>query len=68
MFERLDAVSFVEVAAVTHGMDSPRGRAIAALGVVDLDPAEPKPIGSYSKGMRQRVKLATALVLSLIHI
>ena len=30
--------------------------------LVELDPDDPKPVGAYSKGMRQRVKLAAALV------
>jgi ABC-2 type transport system ATP-binding protein len=29
---------------------------------VDLDPAERRPVSTYSKGMRQRVKVAQALV------
>jgi ABC-2 type transport system ATP-binding protein len=62
LFDRLSAQAFVEVAAITHGLDRPRERAAEVLGVVDLDPGERKPVGAYSKGMRQRVKLAAALV------
>ena len=32
------------------------------LDLVDLDSDDAKPVGAYSKGMRQRVKLAAALV------
>ena len=37
-------------------------RRLRALEAVDLVPAADKKIGAYSKGMRQRVKLAQALV------
>jgi ABC-2 type transport system ATP-binding protein len=36
-------------------------RALAALGVVDLEAAKDRRIGGYSRGMRQRVKLAQAI-------
>lgn len=62
MFDRLTARRFVEIAAATHAVDDPAAAAVDALGHVELDPAETKPVGAYSKGMRQRVKLATALV------
>ncbi len=62
LFDRLSAVRFVEVAARTHAVPDARRAAADALQQVSLDPAEPKPVGAYSKGMRQRVKLAAALV------
>ena len=34
----------------------------AALAVVELDPSDPRRLPTYSKGMRQRVKVAQALV------
>ncbi|MCC7171224.1 MAG: ABC transporter ATP-binding protein [Planctomycetes bacterium] len=40
-----------------------RARADALLSRVGMSEAAHRPIGSYSKGMRQRVKLAQALVL-----
>jgi ABC-2 type transport system ATP-binding protein len=45
------------------GFDEPecRSRAEAALAQVDLLAAKDRKIGAYSKGMRQRVKLAQAL-------
>jgi ABC-2 type transport system ATP-binding protein len=36
--------------------------AAEALATVELDPTERKPVGAYSKGMRQRVKVAAGLV------
>ena len=62
LFDRLSAHRFVEIAGLTHAVDDAAGAAVRALGYVDLDPVDPKPVGSYSKGMRQRVKLAAALV------
>jgi ABC-2 type transport system ATP-binding protein len=62
LFDRLSALRFVEVAARTHAVPEARRAAAEALRQVSLDPAEPKPVGAYSKGMRQRVKLAAALV------
>ena len=61
-FETLTAFEFVRLAAVLHGLDGPDEAATAALGVVELDPADPRPTSTYSKGMRQRVKVAQAIV------
>jgi ABC-2 type transport system ATP-binding protein len=62
LFDRLSARRFVEIAAETHAVADPVAAAETALDHVELDPAERKPVGAYSKGMRQRVKLAAALV------
>ena len=62
LFDRLDAFQFVEIAATMHGVDDPRAAAHRVLDIVQLDASDPKSVGAYSKGMRQRVKLAAALV------
>jgi ABC-2 type transport system ATP-binding protein len=62
LFDRLSARRFVEVAAETHGVEDPESHARRVLDLVELDADEPKVVGAYSKGMRQRVKLAAALV------
>ena len=62
LFDRLSARGFVEMAARMHGLADPGPAARQMLDLVDLDADEPKPVGAYSKGMRQRVKLAAALV------
>jgi ABC-2 type transport system ATP-binding protein len=62
LFDRLTARRFVEIAAETHAVAEPDSATERVLAYVDLDPAETKPVGAYSKGMRQRVKLAAALV------
>jgi len=46
----------------TRGSEAER-RARSLLEVVGLDPDLRKPMGAYSKGMRQRAKLAQALLL-----
>ena len=62
LFDRLSARRFVELAAATHGVASPGAAALGVLDLVELDVDDPKPVGAFSKGMRQRVKLAAALV------
>ena len=62
LFDRLDALGFVSIAAATHGVTEPAAAARHALGIVELDPDDPRPVSGYSKGMRQRTKLAAALV------
>lgn len=62
VFEPLSALEFVRLAATLHRLPDPDAAARAALALVDLDPDEARPIGTYSKGMRQRVKIAQALV------
>jgi len=62
LFDRLTALSFVELAAQTHGVENPKREARRALSIVDLDPDDRRPCRSYSKGMRQRVKVAQAIV------
>lgn len=62
LFDRMSAGRFVEIAAATHGMVDPVRVAAEVLADVELDPDDPKPVGDYSKGMRQRVKVAAGLV------
>jgi len=62
LFDRLSAREFVTLMAMTHGVDQPEQQARAALGHVELDTDDPKPVASFSKGMRQRAKLAAAIV------
>jgi ABC-2 type transport system ATP-binding protein len=62
VFEPLTAHAFVRATAVLHGVPDPDGAAAAALGRVELDPDDTRRLPTYSKGMRQRVKLAQAIV------
>jgi ABC-2 type transport system ATP-binding protein len=62
MFESLDALGFVRLAAILHGVADPDAAAVGALHTVELDPNEHRKVTTYSKGMKQRVKVAQALV------
>ncbi len=62
-YEGLTGLQFVVALLKLTGYDEgeARRRAEAALGEVDLMGAKDRRIGGYSKGMRQRVKLAQAI-------
>ena len=62
LFEHQTIAEFVELAARLHRLPDPRGAAHRAIDLVELDPGDGRPLATYSKGMRQRVKLAQALV------
>jgi len=62
LFDHLSAEQMVMVSAESHGVDDPRQAAIEALGHVELTDTGTKPVGQFSKGMRQRIKVACALV------
>lgn len=62
LFAEQRAIEFVTLAAKLNKVPSPRDAAAEALGIVELDPDDMRPTRSYSKGMKQRVKVAQALV------
>ncbi|HVM52179.1 MAG TPA: ABC transporter ATP-binding protein [Acidimicrobiales bacterium] len=62
MLEALSGRRFVELAARLHGLPDPGRSAEAAIRLVELDPDDRRPLRSYSKGMRQRIKVAQAIV------
>jgi ABC-2 type transport system ATP-binding protein len=53
---------FVRLNADLQGLPDPRGATDRAIGMVELGDAADRAIGTYSKGMRQRIKLASAFV------
>jgi ABC-2 type transport system ATP-binding protein len=53
---------FVHLAARLQRLPDPAAAAARAIETVDLVAAADRPVGTYSKGMRQRVKIAAALV------
>ena len=53
---------FVELAARLQGLPDPAAATERAIATVDLAAAADRAVGTYSKGMRQRVKIAAALV------
>ena len=62
VFEPLTAHEFVTLSARLHGLPSPALAAASVLESVGLDAADTRRLPSYSKGMRQRVKVAQAIV------
>jgi ABC-2 type transport system ATP-binding protein len=62
VFEPLTAREFVALSARLYGLPSPERAASVALEVVGLDPSDRRRLPAYSKGMRQRVKVAQAIV------
>ena len=62
VFEPLTALEFIRMSAVLHHLPDANAAARAALATVQLDPSDPRRLPTYSKGMRQRVKLAQAIV------
>jgi ABC-2 type transport system ATP-binding protein len=63
-YDYMTGREWIEALAGLHGMnaDASREAATRALDAVDLMDAADRKIGGYSKGMRQRVKLAQAIV------
>ena len=61
-FAYLTGRQFVQASAELHKLPDPRRGTQRALEEVDLVEAADRPISTYSKGMRQRAKLASALV------
>jgi ABC-2 type transport system ATP-binding protein len=58
----VNALEFVAMAASLEGMPDPNAAARKAIETVELDPDDSRQLSSYSKGMRQRVKIAQAIV------
>ncbi len=54
--------TFVLANARLHGLAEPGAAAQRALELVDMTAAADREIGTYSKGMKQRIKMASALV------
>jgi len=62
LFSEQRAVEFVALAARLNHVGEPVEAARRALHQVELDPDDHRTVATYSKGMRQRVKLAQAIV------
>jgi ABC-2 type transport system ATP-binding protein len=58
----VNAVEFVAMAGALQGMKDPLAAARKAIETVELNPDDSRHLSSYSKGMRQRVKIAQAIV------
>ncbi|KOG91595.1 ABC transporter ATP-binding protein [Streptomyces varsoviensis] len=60
MYDFLTGREFVVANAELHGLGAEEAR--RALATVEMEHAQDRKIATYSKGMRQRVKMASALV------
>jgi ABC-2 type transport system ATP-binding protein len=58
----LTAYEFVLASAKLHRLADPAAAARRAIDLVELESAQNRRIGTYSKGMRQRARVAAALV------
>lgn len=62
VFGFMTAREFVRASAELQGLEHADARAAEVLRTVELDPTDDRRLPTYSKGMRQRVKLAQAIV------
>jgi ABC-2 type transport system ATP-binding protein len=62
MYDMVTGWQFVVANARLHRLPDAEGAARMALETVEMMDAKDRDIGTYSKGMKQRVKMATALV------
>jgi ABC-2 type transport system ATP-binding protein len=62
VYEHLTGRQFIELAARLAKVDNPMSRVQEVLEIVELTSAADRALGGYSKGMRQRAKVASALV------
>jgi ABC-2 type transport system ATP-binding protein len=58
----LTGTEFVTVTARLHGLPDPDAAARRAIDLLEMSEAQDRRISTYSKGMRQRIKVAAALV------
>jgi ABC-2 type transport system ATP-binding protein len=62
VYGALSGYEFVRLNARLQGLAAPEEAVRMALREVDLEAAAGRPTGGYSKGMKQRIKVAAALV------
>jgi ABC-2 type transport system ATP-binding protein len=58
----LTGAEFVTATAKLHGLTAPDAAADRAISMLEMTEAQQRKISTYSKGMRQRIKVAAALV------
>jgi ABC-2 type transport system ATP-binding protein len=58
----LTGAEFVTATARLHGLPAPDAAADRAISMLEMTEAQHRKISTYSKGMRQRIKVAAALV------
>jgi ABC-2 type transport system ATP-binding protein len=62
LYGPLTGREFVRLNAILQKTPDPDGAAENAIAIVDMGSAADRTLGGYSKGMRQRIKVAAALV------
>jgi ABC-2 type transport system ATP-binding protein len=62
LFDYLTGRQFVVANAELHGLPEPGAVAEWSIGLVEMTDAQDRLISTYSKGMRQRIKMASSLV------
>ena len=62
VYDFLTGYQFVRLSARMHELPDPKAATIEALRRVEMTSAADRATGGYSKGMKQRVKIAAALV------
>jgi len=62
VYDTLSGSDFVRANAELQGLSDPGAAATAALATVAMEEAAGRRISTYSKGMKQRIKMAAALV------
>lgn len=58
----LSGLDFVKLSARLHGLPNPEEAALRAIEAVEMQDAMKRATGGYSKGMKQRIKIAAAIV------
>jgi ABC-2 type transport system ATP-binding protein len=62
VYSFLTGAEFVAASARLHGLPRPDSAARRAIDLLEMTEAQNRKIATYSKGMRQRIKVAAALV------
>jgi ABC-type multidrug transport system ATPase subunit len=62
LYDELTGPENLTYFASLHGIANPHQQAAAALTAVNLDPTNPRRVGEYSQGMKQRAALARTLL------
>ena len=62
LFDYLTGRQFVVAMAELHGIADPGAAAQRAIAQIEMTDAQDRTISTYSKGMRQRIKMASSLV------
>lgn len=62
VYGSLTGYEFVLLNARLHGLPDPAAASRRAIEIVDLESAANRATGGYSKGMKQRIKMAAAIV------